>query len=197
MFAGTIAGFGIPRDSRLAALLMIGSAQICSVMNIGVLTAAAQNATMLGFTQRLLGASVTWFDWLIAALPFWLIMAPVTAIILWRFHTPEIDRIEGGAAAIRADLAKLGPMSAKEKRTLLVGAALLMTWATEGRLHGIDTASSTIIAVAVLLLPGIGVMGWKQAQAGVPPGAPWSCSGSAFRSARCWSPPAAPPGSAA
>lgn len=38
---GIIAAFGIARDSRLAALLMIGSAQLCSVMNIGVLTAAA------------------------------------------------------------------------------------------------------------------------------------------------------------
>jgi anion transporter len=165
---GIIAAFGIPRESRLAALLMIGSAQICSVMNVGVLTAAAQNATMLGFTQRLLGASVTWFDWLVAALPFWLIMAPVTAFILWRFHTPEVERIEGGSAAIQADLARLGPMSGAEWRTLLVGAALLLTWATEGRLHRVDTASSTIIAIALLLLPGIGVMSWKQAQASVP-----------------------------
>ncbi|WP_270933631.1 DASS family sodium-coupled anion symporter [Falsiroseomonas oryzae] len=165
---GIIAAFGIPRESRLAALLMIGSAQVCSVMNVGVLTAAAQNATMLGFTQRLLGASVTWFDWLVAALPFWLIMAPAVGFILWRFHKPEVDSIEGGTAAIRADLGRLGPMTGPEWRTLIVGAGLLLTWATEGRLHGLDTASSTIIAIALLLLPGLGVMSWKQAQASVP-----------------------------
>jgi anion transporter len=165
---GIIGAFGIARDSRLAALLMIGSAQICSVMNVGVLTAAAQNATMLGFTQRLLGSSITWFDWLVAALPFWLIMTPAVAFILWRFHRPEVDRIEGGSAAIQADLSQLGPMTGPEFRTLLVGAGLLLTWATEGKLHGLDTASSTIIAIALLLLPGIGVMSWKQAQASVP-----------------------------
>jgi solute carrier family 13 (sodium-dependent dicarboxylate transporter), member 2/3/5 len=165
---GIIGAFGIARDSRLAALLMIGSAQVCSVMNVGVLTAAAQNATMLGFTQRLLGSSITWFDWLVAALPFWLIMAPAVAFILWRFHRPEVDRIEGGSAAIQADLSKLGPMTGPEWRTLLVGAGLLLTWATEGKLHGLDTASSTILAIALLLLPGIGVMSWKQAQASVP-----------------------------
>jgi anion transporter len=165
---GIIGAFNIPRESRLAGLLMIGSAQLCSVMNIGVLTAAAQNATMLGFTQRLLGTSVTWFDWLVAALPFWLIMVPAVAVILWRFHTPEVDRIEGGTEAIRAELARLGPMSGAERRTLLVGVALLLAWSTEGRLHGVDTASSTIVAIGLLLLPGIGVMSWKQAQAGVP-----------------------------
>jgi anion transporter len=165
---GIIAAFGIPRDSRLAALLMIGSAQICSVMNVGVLTAAAQNATMLGFAQRLIGQTVSWSDWLVAALPFWLIMAPLVALILWRFHRPEIDRIEGGPAAIRADLGRLGPMTAAEWRVLLVAGALLLTWATETVLHRVDTASSAIIACAVLLLPGIGVMSWKQAQAAVP-----------------------------
>jgi len=165
---GIIAAFGIKRESRLAALLMIGSAQICSVMNVGVLTAAAQNATMLGFTQRALGQSVTWLDWFIAAAPFWLIMAPVIYVILWRMHRPEVDRIEGGGARITADLASLGPMTGPEWRTLLVAAALLFFWSTEGKLHPIDTASTTIIAIAVLLLPGIGVMSWKQAQASVP-----------------------------
>jgi len=166
---GIIAAFGMARDSRLAALLMIGSAQICSVMNIGVLTAAAQNATFLGLIGRAIpGASVTWLDWLIAAAPFWLIMTPVVYVVLWRFHTPEAEVAAGGADSIARDLAALGPMSGAEKRTLLAGILLLAFWATEGRLHPLDTASSTIIAVTVLMLPGIGVMSWKQAQAAVP-----------------------------
>ena len=166
---GIIAAFGMQRDSRLAALLMIGSAQICSVMNIGVLTAAAQNATFLGLIRGAIpGATVTWLDWLIAAAPFWIIMTFVVYAVLWRFHTPEKDVAAGGAEAVARDLKALGPMSGAEKRTLLAGILLLGFWATEGRLHPLDTASSTIIAVAVLLLPGVGVMTWKQAQASVP-----------------------------
>jgi anion transporter len=166
---GIIAAFGIARDSRLAALLMIGSAQLCSVMNIGVLTAAAQNATFLGFAGRMLdGASVTWAQWLVAAAPFVLIMVPATGLILWRMHRPEIERIEGGRAMIGQELARLGPMSGPEKRTLLVAAGLLLAWVTEAALHSIDTTSSTIIAVTLLLLPGFGVMSWKQAQSAVP-----------------------------
>ncbi len=166
---GIIAAFGIPRDSRLAALLMIGSAQVCSVMNIGVLTAAAQNATFLGFASRMLnGASVTWAQWFVAALPFVVIMVPATALILWRTHRPEIEQIEGGRAMVAQELSRLGPMSGAEKRTLLVAACLLTAWVTESTLHNIDTTSSTIIAVTVLLLPGFGVMSWKQAQSAVP-----------------------------
>lgn len=166
---GIIAAFGIPRESRLAGLLMIGSAQVCSVMNIGVLTAAAQNATFLGLIGRAVpGASVTWLDWLVAAAPFWLVMVPVVYAILWRFHRPEEMPANGGREAVGRDLAALGPMSGAEKRVLAAGLLLLGFWATEGKLHPLDTASSTILAVTVLLLPGIGVMSWKQAQAAVP-----------------------------
>jgi anion transporter len=166
---GIIGAFGIARESRLAALLMIGSAQMCSVMNIGVLTAAAQNATAIGFLNRMAGgATITWGEWFLAALPFWLLMAPLLYVILWRFHTPEVTRIEGGAEMVRRELARLGPMSGPEKRTLLVAVLLLACWATEGRLHALDTTSSTLIAITALLLPGLGVMGWKQAQASVP-----------------------------
>jgi anion transporter len=166
---GIIAAFGIPRESRLAALLMIGSAQICSVMNVGVLTAAAQNATFLGLVGRTLnGATITWIEWLIAAAPFWIIMTPLLYLILWRCHRPEVERIEGGREMVRRQLAGLGPMTGRELRTLAAGAALLALWATEGRLHSLDTASTTILAVAVLLLPGVGVMSWKEAQASLP-----------------------------
>jgi anion transporter len=166
---GIIAAFGMPRDSRLAALLMIGSAQVCSVMNIGVLTAAAQNATFLGLIGRAIpGATVTWLDWFIAAAPFWLVMVPVTGLILWRFHTPEATVGTGGRGAVAEQYAALGPMSGAEWRVLLVAAGLLLTWATEVRLHALDTASSTLIAVTLLLLPRIGVMSWKQTQASVP-----------------------------
>ena len=166
---GIIAAFGIPRESRLAALLMIGSAQICSVMNVGVLTAAAQNATFLGLIGRAIpGATITWLDWLVAAAPFWLLMAPVLYVVLWRFHAPEPGVATGGREVVARDLAALGPMSGAEKRTLLAAILLLAFWATEGKLHPLDTASSTIIAVTVLLLPGIGVLSWKQAQASVP-----------------------------
>ncbi|MBW8270320.1 anion permease [Caldovatus sp. SYSU G05006] len=165
---GIIAAFGIPRASRRAALLMVGSAQVCSVMNIGVLTAAAPNATFPGLVGRTLGATVTWTEWLVAAAPFWLLMTPLLFLILWRFHRPEVERLEGGRALVRRELAALGPMSGREWRTLAAGLVLLLLWGSEGRLHPLDTASTTILAVAVPLLPGLGVISRKEAQAAVP-----------------------------
>ena len=78
-----------------------------SVVRVGaaLVFAAAQNATMLGLPQHAPDHSVTWIDWFVAALPFWLIMAPVLYLLLWRMHRPEIDHIEGGAENIRARIA--------------------------------------------------------------------------------------------
>ncbi len=41
-------------------------------------------------------------------------------------------------------------------------------WATEGVLHSVDTTSSTIVAIALMLMPRIGVMSWKESQKGFP-----------------------------
>jgi solute carrier family 13 (sodium-dependent dicarboxylate transporter), member 2/3/5 len=50
---------------------------------------------------------------------------------------------------------------------------LLGFWTTEGsifgfEIHPFDTSTTTIAAITIMLLPGIGVMTWKEAQANVP-----------------------------
>ena len=97
-----IGAFGLQRDSRLAALLMIGSAQICSVMNIGVLTAAAQNATFLGLIGRAIpGATVTWLDWFIAALRLVIIdVLRLPLLDVTRVTQHDVGQFPGGMCAI-------------------------------------------------------------------------------------------------
>ena len=46
--------------------------------------------------------------------------------------------------------------------------ALVGFWSTENVLHDFDTASTTIAAIAPMLLPRLGVMGWKESQRGFP-----------------------------
>ena len=41
-------------------------------------------------------------------------------------------------------------------------------WATESVLHRFDTSTTTIAAVALMFLPGIGIMTWKEAQPKIP-----------------------------
>lgn len=165
---GVIAAFGVDKRSALAGGIMILVAQATSIWNVGIQTSAAQNLLTAGFMHKLLGESVTWTDWLIAGAPWSLLMSAVLYWVILRVMPPETDRIEGGKEAVRKALAELGPMTFDERKLLITVLTLLGFWATEGKLHSFDTASTTLVGLAVLLMPGLGVMSWKQAQPRIP-----------------------------
>jgi len=85
-----------------------------------------------------------------------------------RMMPPEVQEVPGGHASIRKALAELGPMKLSEKKLLAISLTLVGFWATEGVLHKFDTSTTTITAVALMFLPGIGIMTWKEAQPRIP-----------------------------
>jgi len=165
---GIIHAFGVDRRSRFAGLLMIATAQAASIWNVGVKTAAAQNMVAIGFIEQSFGQTITWSDWLIAAAPWSILMSIALYFVMIRMMPPETEEIASGKETIRLALHALGPMSGAEKRLLAITLALLGFWATEKVLHPFDTASTTIAAIALMFTPGIGVMGWKEAQSRIP-----------------------------
>ena len=165
---GIIVAFGVDKKSRFAGLLMITTVQAVSIWNVGIKTAAAQNMVAVGFIQKMLGHDVTWLSWLIAAGPFSILMSVGLYWIMMTMMPPEASEIPGGKTAVGKALSELGPMTAREGRLLLLSLVLLCFWATEGVLHSFDSSTTTTIAVALLFLPGIGVMDWKTANPLIP-----------------------------
>jgi sodium-dependent dicarboxylate transporter 2/3/5 len=165
---GIIAAFGVGKKSAFAGMIMITTTQTASIWNVGIKTAAAQNMVAVGFIERMLKTTVTWLDWLIAAAPFAILMTIALYFVMMWMMPPGISNVAGGREAIRKALADLGPMSGKEKKLLAISLTLLAFWSTEGVLHRFDTSSTTIAAVALMFLPGIGIMTWKEAQPNIP-----------------------------
>ena len=165
---GIIAAFGVGKKSAFAGMLMITTTQTASIWNVGIKTAAAQNMVAVGFIERMLKTTITWLDWLIAAAPFAILMTIALYFVMMWMMPPGISNVAGGREAIRKALADLGPMTAKEKKLLAISLTLLGFWSTEGVLHRFDTSSTTIAAVALMFLPGIGIMTWKEAQPNIP-----------------------------
>jgi len=131
-------------------------------------TAAAQNMIAVGFIQKMLGHDITWLSWLVAAAPFSILLSVGLYFIMMKMMPPEMKEIPGGQTAVAQALSQIGPMSAAEKRLLAISLILLCFWATEGVLHSFDSSTTTVVAVALLFLPGIGVMDWKQANSRIP-----------------------------
>lgn len=165
---GFILAFKVDRRSRFAGLLVITAAQTASVWNIGIKTAAAQNMVAVGFVEKQFGSTITWTEWFVAGAPFSALLTIALYFIMTRMMRPEMDEIAGGRAAIREQLDALGPMTLREWKLLAVVLALLGFWSTEKVLHDFDTSSTTIAAIALMLLPRVGVMDWKASQKGFP-----------------------------
>ncbi|MDR7619755.1 SLC13 family permease [Staphylococcus argenteus] len=165
---GMIAAFKVSKDSKLASLLIITSVQAVSIWNIGIKTAAAQNIVAINFINQHLGFDVSWGEWFLYAAPWSVIMSIALYFIMIKVMPPEINAIEGGRELIKEELHKLGPVSAREWRLIVISLLLLVFWSTEKVLHPIDSASITIIALGIMLMPKIGVMTWKGVENKIP-----------------------------
>lgn len=161
---GIIAAFGVPLKSRFSAVMMIAIAQADSIWNVGIKTAAAQNMVALGFIEKQLGTTISWLDWFIAAAPFAVIMSVVLYFVLLWLIPPEMEEVPGGQEKLEREIAALGPMHADEKKLLVISIVLLFFWSTEKILHPFDTSSTTLAAVTLMMMPGIGIMTWKEVQ---------------------------------
>lgn len=164
IIVGVISAFGLSQKSRFAGMLMIACAQSDSLWNVGIKTAAAQNMIAVGFIEKQLNYSISWLEWFIAAAPFSAIMSVVLYFVLLKMMPPETDRIPGGEEAIARELKAMGPTTPEQKRLLAISCILLFFWVTEKQLHSFDTSTTTLTAIVLMLMPGIGVMSWKDAQ---------------------------------
>lgn len=158
---GMVRAFGLSMQSGFAGVLMITVAQVDSVWNIGIKTAAAQNMVAVNFIHEMTGVDISWLDWFIAAAP----LAGLMSVALYFVVTkclPCDAQITGGREVINKQLAELGRMSQAEIKLMIISIILLCLWVTEKKLHPLDTTTTTVCAIALLLMPGVGVMSWKE-----------------------------------
>src|SRR5664280_2918389 len=165
---GIIAAYGVNKRGVFASMLMITTVQTASIWNVGIKTAAAQNMVAVGFIEKTFGKTITWLEWLIAAGPFAILMCIALYFVMTRMMPPEVAEVPGGREGIRKSLADLGRMKASEIKLLALSLILIAFWATEGVLHKFDTSTTTITAVALMFMPGFGIMTWKEAQPKIP-----------------------------
>lgn len=165
---GMVAAFGLPVNSRLGALLVITAVQSVSIWNVGIKTGAAQNMVALGFIEEEFGVSVAWSSWFLYAAPWSIIMSVVLYFVMRTVIKPETKVVEGGKELIQGQLKELGKITSAELRLIVISLVLLFLWATEEKLHPLDTTTVTIVAIAILLTPKIGVFEWKKVQTMIP-----------------------------
>lgn len=165
---GMVAAFGLPKNSKLAALLIITAVQSISIWNVGIKTAAAQNMVAIGFIEKEFGITISWGQWFLYAAPWSILMSIILYFVMINLIKPETRNVQGSKEITKQQLKDLGPLKKEELRLIIVSVALLFFWATESKLHPFDTTTVTIIAIAILLSPKIGVFDWKSVEKLIP-----------------------------
>lgn len=166
---GMISALGMEKKSRVAGMLMMSIVYLSLIWAIGIATGAAQNVYVNALLDRTIHIRISWIDWLIVGGPYSIAMSIALYFVLMKMMAPTATEAAGSKISTPADLGpKLGPISADEIKLLIFSAILLAFWATEGKLHSFDSSSVAIAAVALMFMPKIGVISWKQVQSRIP-----------------------------
>lgn len=95
-------------------------------------------------------------------------MSAVLLFVVLKMLPPESDSIPGGKEAVEQSLRELGPMTAPQKRLMAVSIALLLAWATEGKLHSFDTTLNHLCGPGFLTVAAVWGDDLKDVQSRIP-----------------------------
>ena len=175
---------GIPPDDRdlrnFALSALLGVAYGASIGGLGTIIGSPPNGILVRFIEQSGGVRITFLEWMLIGVPAMLTFLPLA----WFLNTfvmfpSSMKEIEGGRDYVRNEWAKLGPMNAGERATLVVFAVTVALWMTTpllaqirigdfAPLKGLSDAGIAVgAAIALFLIPVKGtkstLMDWDTA----------------------------------
>ena len=134
-------------ENGLGLILMLGLAYSASIGGVGTPVGTPPNIVFAGFYKNLFpdNPEVSFFQWMILALPIVLVFIPITWVYLCRFVLPfPINHIEGGKSrVIQNELYDLASMNRGEKIVATIFCFTAILWIFRRP-----------IAIGELILPG-------------------------------------------
>ncbi len=135
---------------------------------IGILTSHAANPITAALLEKSTGKAISWAEWFMIGGPPALLCGYLAVPIILKLFPPDVTDVSEGRAVIQRELEKLGPITMREKYTLILFLLTLIFWATD-KLHGVNPTLVAMCTVLGIIAPGPQqVMTWKVAEKKVP-----------------------------
>lgn len=151
--------YNINRNHNFAKAAMLMVAFGTGIAGIGIQTSGAPTMQTANYLAEA-GYQISWLSWAIYGMPF-SVTAGLVLFILIYLSFP-IKKIPGDTSLIRQKLSSMGPLSARETKLAAVMLATTVLWATEQKLHSIDSSTVSVFAVMTLFLPFINITTWDR-----------------------------------
>ena len=155
--------------SNFSKALFLATTFTSNITGSAFLTGTIPNPVALGMIAAAAGASfaTTWSYWALAALPTNIIILIITGWLVLKLYPPEVTALPGGSEYIDKELQELGPMSLREKKSILYFLLALILWSTDA-IHHLNSTMIAFLVSLLIFLPRIGVLDWKETEKSLP-----------------------------
>lgn len=136
-------------NSNFGIALMLGIAYAASIGSIGTLIGTPPNALLAGYMAESKGVNIGFGQWMLVGVPIAVVMMLACWVLLTTLFKPEISKIPGGRDLMREKLKDLGPMSAGERRVLIVFVIAAAAWVLVPTIWPDTMIADAVIAMAV------------------------------------------------
>lgn len=162
----------LPGKSKYGKLMMLQGVQNNAFATTIVMTATSAQVLALGFIKEQTGADIGYMHWLLGSIPQALITTVIAFFIglkLFNYKDELKDNLASATQKLKDQLHDLGKTTLQEKKAAVIFLLTLFLWATGDYQEAwfgfsISTEQTAVLSMLLCLLPGIGVITWKDAK---------------------------------
>ena len=160
-----------PGKSKFGKLMMLQGVQNNAFATSVVMTATSAQVLAVGFINEQAGGNVGYMQWLLGSIPqavLTTVIAFLVGLKMFHYKGEMGDVMNNATASLKKQLEDMGPISTREKKALFIFLLTLTLWATGDYQKAwfgfkISTEQTAVLGMLLCLLPGIGVIKWKEA----------------------------------
>jgi L-tartrate/succinate antiporter len=135
-----------------AYILWTGFATSCVTSSL-FLTALAPNLLAIDFIRKAGNIEITWLRWFLAFAPAGVPLLLALPLLVYVLYPPVLKQSAEAPAWARQELAKLGPLSARECAVAVLALMAILLWIFGGQF--INATTAALVVVSIMLLAGV------------------------------------------
>lgn len=147
-----------PRKSEYGQALFLSLAWGAIIGGVGTFLGGARAPLAVGLLREAYGLNIGFLTWVKVAMPVVILMIPLAWLALFIFFRIDIADVKRASLFLRAELDRIGIMSAQEKKMGLLILCTIFCWVTLGNYIGL----AEISVLAAVLLFVLKIVRWEE-----------------------------------